>query len=292
MKVKLILKSKEPESSEPKSLKFLLKKKNLRMRSAPYYIPKGHKLKPLGEDAHFVSPDQQTIGVADGVGGWASQGVDAGEYARELMHNSLDCVKKESSVIHPKRVIEEAFSNTKRQGSSTACVMTHNDGVLRAANVGDSGFMVLREGKVVYKSPTQQRRFNCPFQLGHGQKSDRPECAVEMEFRVIAGDIVVMGSDGLLDNLFEWEIEEIIQKEYHKLLKENKDSANKYEDLAYQIAETAYYKSLDKYCMTPFAIACTLAEKKHKGGKMDDITVVVGHIVNDSSWRMSALSSS
>ena len=285
MKIKFRIKPKEPIN-----LKYVIKKKQLKMRSAPYCIPKGNKLKPLGEDAHFISSDEQTIGVADGVGGWAKKGIDAGNYARELMLNSSIAVNKERSSVDPKRVLAEAFSNTMHEGSSTACVLTHDDGVLRAANVGDSGFMVLREGKLLFKSPTQQHRFNFPFQLGNNKKSDRPECALEIQVPVKPGDIVVMGSDGLFDNMFDSDIEEIIQEEYHKLVEEN-NKIDKYQDLAFRIAETAYYKSLDKYYVSPFAIASKLAGKKHKGGKMDDISIIVGRIVHEPGWKMSPLSS-
>lgn len=40
--------------------------------------------------------------------------------------------------------------------------------MLHAANLGDSGFMVIRGDQVVYKSPAQQHSFNFPFQLGRG----------------------------------------------------------------------------------------------------------------------------
>ena len=35
-----------------------------------------------GEDAHFICADEQALGVADGVGGWADVGVNAREYSR------------------------------------------------------------------------------------------------------------------------------------------------------------------------------------------------------------------
>ncbi|WRX12709.1 hypothetical protein QQP08_005196 [Theobroma cacao] len=35
------------------------------------------------------------FGVADGVGGWAAKGVDAGEYARQLMANAIIAVYEE-----------------------------------------------------------------------------------------------------------------------------------------------------------------------------------------------------
>ncbi|MED6201361.1 hypothetical protein PIB30_094190 [Stylosanthes scabra] len=34
-----------------------------------------------GEDAHFICKEEQAIGVADGVGGWADLGVNAGLFA-------------------------------------------------------------------------------------------------------------------------------------------------------------------------------------------------------------------
>ncbi|CAL2247311.1 unnamed protein product [Prunus armeniaca] len=53
--------------------------------------------KPLGEDAHFICHDAQTIRVADGVGSWARKGVNAGEYARGLMNHT----KKHSHGYNP-----------------------------------------------------------------------------------------------------------------------------------------------------------------------------------------------
>lgn len=40
--------------------------------------------------------------------------------------------------------------------------------MLHSANLGDSGFMVVRQNDVVFKSPSQQHSFNFPFQLGRG----------------------------------------------------------------------------------------------------------------------------
>ena len=54
------------------------------------------------------------------------------------------------------------------QGSSTACILALEGDTLHAANLGDSGFMVVRKSKVLYKSRSQQHQFNYPFQLGRG----------------------------------------------------------------------------------------------------------------------------
>lgn len=53
------------------------------------------------------------------------------------------------------------------EGSSTACVVILNrtDCKVYTANIGDSGFLVFRQGKVVHRSEEQQHYFNTPFQL-------------------------------------------------------------------------------------------------------------------------------
>lgn len=52
-------------------------------------------------------------------------------------------------------------------GSSTACVVVLQGeaGQLYSANIGDSGFLVVRDGSVVHRSQEQQHYFNTPFQL-------------------------------------------------------------------------------------------------------------------------------
>ena len=116
---------------------------------------------PHGEDAFFICKDESALGVADGVSQWVDVDVDAGEYARLLM----DSCKKEIAVlaarrgqqgagalrhveVDPKEVLERAYRTTlSTVGSSTACVLVlEDDGTLRAANLGDSGFLVIRCG--------------------------------------------------------------------------------------------------------------------------------------------------
>ena len=98
---------------------------NLRMVSGSFYIPKDEKRNPKGEDAHFICADEEAIGVADGVGSWAKHGVDAGEYARALMHNAATAAR--SARTNPKTIIHSAFSASSgiAEGSSTACVVVH-----------------------------------------------------------------------------------------------------------------------------------------------------------------------
>ncbi|KAM7524460.1 hypothetical protein LguiA_014362 [Lonicera macranthoides] len=239
------------------------------MVAGSLYLPKDNILKPRGEDAHFLCIERQTVGVADGVGGWATKGVDAGVYARELMAKShMATYSEANATVDPKRVLEEAFKNTKAQGSSTACILALNNNILRAVNVGDSGFMVIRNKRVIYKSPKQQRSFNCPYQLGITK--DKPSSAQKLEVAVELGDILVAGTDGLFDNMHAFEIEDVVNRGINE--------GEEPEEIACVIANLALYNSFDQFADTPFAKASRLAGHEHRGGKIDDITVIVAYI--------------
>ncbi|CAK9179238.1 unnamed protein product [Ilex paraguariensis] len=245
--------------------------RSLKMIAGAFYIPKDSKLKPLGEDAHFICAEEQTIGVADGVGGWARKGVDAGEYARKLLANAVYAVEDQpEGSVDLKKVLNEAFLNTEARGSSTACILTLKGDCLHAVNVGDSGFVVIRGGKIIYQSPVQQHRFNSPYQLGN--TADSPSLAEEFEVVVEAGDIVVAGTDGLFDNLHPAEIEDVVSLCLRK--------RNMPELLAWTMAKVARKKSLDEWTDSPFAMAAYDAGVEHLGGKYDDITVIVTYILS------------
>lgn len=102
----------------------------LRLLSGACCLPHPNKIQTGGEDAYFICSDKQVVGVADGVGGWAELGVDAGKYARELMSQSLLTVWQEPhGYIDPARIMRYAHSKTKCPGSSTACILALSDNV-------------------------------------------------------------------------------------------------------------------------------------------------------------------
>ncbi|XP_017256710.2 probable protein phosphatase 2C 55 [Daucus carota subsp. sativus] len=235
-----------------------------------FYIPKDNKSNPKGDDAHFICGQKQTIGIADGVGGWTRQGVNAGEYARELMLNSVIALDAEpNGAVIPSRVLSEAYSKTKLPGSSTACLLSLNGNILCAAILGDSGFVVVRDGNVVYKSPVQQHSFNYPYQLGPAS-SDLPSSAIEIELKMMAGDVIVAGTDGLFDNMHLEEISAQVSQGISR--------GSDPQDLAWTIAENALYNSFDRFAVTPFARASRENGGSHSGGKRDDITVLVAFV--------------
>lgn len=107
----------------------------LKLLSGSCYLPHPEKEETGGEDAHFICTDEQAVGVADGVGGWADLGIDSGKYARELMSNSASAVQDEPrGSVDPARVLEKAYTNTKVKGSSTACIIALTNQVLMYSN--------------------------------------------------------------------------------------------------------------------------------------------------------------
>jgi hypothetical protein len=101
---------------------------SLQLLSGACCLPHPKKVKTGGDDAYFICSSEQVVGVADGVGGWADMGVDAGEYARELMTQSMIAVCQEpQGFIDPARVMARAHSKTKCRGSSTACILALSD---------------------------------------------------------------------------------------------------------------------------------------------------------------------
>lgn len=93
-------------------------------------------------------------------------------------------------------------------GSSTACVLILNreNSTVYTANIGDSGFIVVREGQIIHRSEEQQHYFNTPFQLsmpppGQNVLSDSPESADTLSFPVQNGDVILAATDGVFDNV-------------------------------------------------------------------------------------------
>ncbi|KAL9383474.1 hypothetical protein Peur_023797 [Populus x canadensis] len=84
-----------------------------------------------------------------------------------------------------------------------------------------------------------------------------------------AWDIVVAGTDGLFDNLFGSEIEEILQENEGRFCPQ---------DLPWTIATVASMNSTSEDYDSPFAVAVESEGIEQIGGKVDGITVIVAVI--------------
>ncbi|KAI3948165.1 hypothetical protein MKX01_014764, partial [Papaver californicum] len=106
-----------------------------------------------GEDAFFIKC-QSWLGVAHGVGQWSLEGINAGLYAQELMENCARIVSVSESitVTKPYKVLTGSAAKARSLGSSTILVAYFDGQVFHAANIGDSGFIIIINGTVLRRS--------------------------------------------------------------------------------------------------------------------------------------------
>lgn len=235
-------------------------------------IPHPAKADKGGEDAYFVCESGRCLGVADGVGGWAEIGIDPGLYSRELMNHAKEfAVTMEPGADGPQQILEYAHRNTAARGSCTACILCVYGSSLHASNLGDSGFMVVRDGELAFMSPQQQHEFNFPYQLGSiDSMADMPSAAQRFAIDVQVGDIVVAATDGVFDNIYPDEAAAMVT-----LAKRNGDSPS---NAAMLLAQFARTRAADPAHLSPFAYGAQQLGYRYFGGKMDDITVVCAYI--------------
>ena len=91
----------------------------------------------------------------------------------ELIEEESKDLKEKSECSYLYNVLLNAHNLVQEDrvyGSSTVCLLSlkafDNYSVLSTCNLGDSGYMIIRDKKVIFKSQSQSHRFNAPFQLG------------------------------------------------------------------------------------------------------------------------------
>eukprot|EP00741_Cyanophora_paradoxa_P019185 tig00021123_g18521.t2 len=265
-------------SSKADSGKQQSAKSPLRILSGASMIPHPEKAYRGGEDAFFICDDTSAVGVADGVGGWATQGIDPGLFSRQLMQGCEEAIVK-LGVRDPIMAMHYALSKVEAPGSSTCCVaiLDGDQHVLHGANLGDSGIMVLRGSDIVYRSPEQQHYFNCPYQLGT-ESTDTPEHSDRVFVQVQEGDLIVTGTDGLWDNVYDHEIISIC--EIQEPIDGKRAGTAYATELASKLAEKAHELAKSSIRQSPFAVKARQCGYRFFGGKMDDITVIVSSVVS------------
>jgi len=262
--------------------------------TAPSFL---HK---YGEDACFVSSTNtmDIIGIADGVGGWRKRGVDPSKFSFGLMEACKKLIDSEDVIKKPTQLLASAYEmictyEAPPVGSSTAVILMFDrlTRKLNTANLGDSGFMVVRENKIVHRTLSQQHRFNAPYQLSirpEGSKglNDKPEDSQTEELDLEIGDIIVMASDGFFDNLFDEDILKILSHVKEGTLEEIEKTVS-------VLGEKAVELAADKTYMSPFSVeAQKLGYLRTVGGKVDDVTVIVSVVQadekEDKEWTFKA----
>ena len=237
----------------------------------------------------------------------------------------------------PAEVLAQAYERVKKTniiGSSTACVARFDNAKhqLHFSNLGDSGIVVLRhidsdvagalkrnrttprterksDLRVAFVSQQQLRSFNHPYQFGWtGEELDDDESSFKTaadscntSIHIRRGDIIIMATDGLFDNVdiddiakiaLDWEQKngfirggDIAAREmrWSKGNSMSVESCETLPHLAQALCEKARENSLDSSVDSPFAILAKENDIMWSGGMPDDCTVIALHVVGSQS---------
>ncbi|KXG31802.1 probable protein phosphatase 2C 1 isoform X2 [Sorghum bicolor] len=244
-----------------------------------HLIPHPRKAAKGGEDAFFANCDAGGVfAIADGVSGWAEKDVNPALFSRELMRNSSNFLNDEEASRDPQILLMKAHAATSSIGSATVIIaMLEKTGTLKIASVGDCGLKVIRKGQVMFSISPQEHYFDCPYQISSEAVGQTYQDALVCSVNLMEGDIIVSGSDGLFDNIFDQEILSIISE------------SPGVDEAAKALAELARKHSVDVTFDSPYSMEARsrgfdvpwwkkLLGAKLIGGKMDDITVVVAQV--------------
>jgi len=147
------------------------------------------------------------------------------------------------TLINPLQILTTAYNKVMDIGSSTATIAIVNYNEVEAVNLGDSGLIHFAYKDHQYHiqnvSKEQQHEFNIPYQLSKLPSAeyliemenegrlreakqlkrlldngkickDEPEMADQYIYEVNEGDIFILGTDGLFDNIFSYEAKNIV----------------------------------------------------------------------------------
>ncbi|EUB54907.1 Protein phosphatase PTC7 -like protein [Echinococcus granulosus] len=255
-------------------------------------------LSTYGDDAYFISITDVScvLGVADGVGGWRSYGVDPSEFSMSFMSTCQRLAQSgRFKPNEPMLLVTESYrevldAKTPLLGSATFCVISlcRSDGRLHTVCLGDSGYLVIRHGTVVKRSANQKHTLNTPFQVAclppneHGHfYRDSPEQAIQDSFSLEPSDLVVVGTDGLFDNLTD----QMILQELTPL--QDCDLSLASDELldwcAYRLVSCARDAAENPNFLSPFANEARQYGLNIAGGVRGDITVMLALVVNETA---------
>jgi serine/threonine protein phosphatase PrpC len=144
-------------------------------------------------------------------------------------------VSANATTLDPIEYLQTAYEETIRAtttptqwlGTTTsATALLHwtreSDGtqkpLLYVTNLGDCKVLVIRpsEDKVLFRTTEQWHWFDCPMQLGTNSVDTPRKDAVLSKVALQENDIVLAVSDGVMDNLWEHEVQKIVQDSLKK----------------------------------------------------------------------------
>lgn len=251
-------------------------------------------------------------GVFDGVGGWADRGVDPGVFAHGLARHCLAVASsslsssdrddgKSSMTASPGSVLQEGYDRVLRDaaiamGSSTACVarIDLETGEMEVANLGDCGLLIFDTSlpaheSLVHASTPQTYFFNAPYQLAKIPRAlhspdaleNLPSDADVTTHRLTTNHVVVLATDGFLDNVFSRDAAKIIATAAQNgdlVVGGGSSAAGTKQEMCRLVASRlrdAAKKAGRSREKSPFSEEARAHGLRHDGGKEDDVCVVV-----------------
>lgn len=268
-------------------------------------------------------------------------GLGASSEAKQKPSDSEDATKTpESSPVNaalepdPVSFLQVAFEKTKtvtKQANDIVGTTTFVSALLHKPSpdslsplvyvtvLGDSTVLIIRPSnqKVIYRSKEQWHWFDCPRQLGTNSPDTPNGNAVMEKVEVLEGDLAVAVSDGVIDNLWEHEICEVIcdslqnwkvhqqgkkgggakshqqqspsdngkgnggdQRYFkdHPVVELQGDDEAGMVFAARELVRCARVIAEDSFAESPFMERAVEEGLPFEGGKMDDITVAIGRV--------------
>lgn len=183
-------------------------------------------------DADAVEETPTLLAVCDGVSEVQKMGIPPHELPRDLLNRVRECLEADVGWHHESAdchrlvgLLEESYSQTTAMGSTTVLFATiESDGChqLSIANLGDCRCLLLRPDKdqnleIAFKTEPLRYDVNKPKQITRldGVNIQLVHRAIrETKVDTMAarhGDLLVLGSDGLFDNLHDEEVVRLVE---------------------------------------------------------------------------------
>ncbi|KAL3481136.1 hypothetical protein BJX99DRAFT_243788 [Aspergillus californicus] len=262
-----------------------------------------------GDDAVLVT--ENVLAVNDGVGAWATRPRGhAALWSRLILHFwalEIERIPNPDATVDSIGYLQRAYEETTQATASpgewygtttsvTALLHKTHDStgaekpLLYVTNIGDCKVLVIRpsEEKVLFRTEEQWHWFDCPMQLGTNSVDTPRKNAVLSLVDLEEDDIVLAVSDGVLDNLWEHEVLSITLeglKKWEHGRYDNKElewappavlAEGKMVFLAREVLKAALAVAQDPFAESPYMEKAVDEGLAIQGGKMDDISVVVG----------------
>lgn len=201
-----------------------------------------------------------------------------------------------ASSIDITKALDDAYVDAKtiltRQqetGSSTIILaaLNEHERTLEVLNIGDSSIWVFRNGEVIFTVNHAAKSENCPRQIGTNSTQLPSTMLAPFSIPVEQGDLVLMCSDGVSDNLWINEIKDILATKFYRTSEveveveaEDVDAEEpergSLQEAADAIVHMATDRSFDNFAVCPYQL--NASQFSNGGGKTDDISVLLAEV--------------